>query len=374
MLIPRTHAERESEYRADHRIILNVLVADAHGKPASGLTANDFTLLDDERPHSLTEFRAVNADSAASQAHVMLVLDGVNSSSRNLATQSGQIEKYLTRNRGRLNYPISLVQVSAYGAIVDPPSQDADVLIGETRQIARDLHPMVCGDQSGNSAQGDSGPGAYVAMGNVDALDSLSRGDAPEGPKSPQARMAQCLNRKFLASVSALSKLANDQANVPGRAILIWLGPGWPRLSSSDFHPDTVALKVRHFDYLAALSASLRQAQITLDAVSSPDLHRHSEAGADTADQMALPTEDTVKSADFALPILARQTGGQVLQFGDIADEIAAGIADLKAYYVLSFDTTPTAASWPGKYHSLQIQVAKPGLKVRTNTAYFTEP
>lgn len=374
VLIPRTHAERESEYRTEHRIILNVLVTDAHGKPVSGLAKNDFALLDDGRPQSIATFRAVNGDSANSYAHVMLVLDAVNSSNRNLATQTGQIERYLARNRGRIKYPISLVQVSASGASVDPPSQDADVLMGEVRQTSRELHAMRCGDQPGNSAQGDSGPGAYVAMGRVDALDSLSRDDAPGGPRTPQARLAQCLNRKFLISVSALNQLANDQANVPGRVILIWLGSGWPLLSSSDFRPDTVALKRRHFDYLAVLSASLREAQMTLDAVSSPDLHRHPEAGADTGSPVVLPTEATADSRDFALSVLARQTGGQVLQFSDIEGEIAASIADLEAYYVLSFNTASTAVSWPGKYHLLQVRVDRPGLKVRTNAAYFAEP
>lgn len=371
VLIPRTHNERESEYRADHRIILNVLVTDAHGKPVPGLTANDFALLDDEQPHSIAAFRAVNGDSANSHAHVMLVLDAVNSSNRNLAVESGQIEKYLSRNRGRIKYPISLVQLSASGPSVDPPSQDADVLIGEVRQISRDLHSMGCGNQSGNPAQGDSGPGAYDAIGRVDALDSLSRVDSTV---SPQMRGAQCLNRKFLISVSALEKLANDQENVPGRVILIWLGHGWPLLSEAGFRPDTAALRSRHFDYLAALSASLREAQVTLDAVSSPDLHRHAEPGVDTIVPVALPTEDTAGTADFALPVLARQTGGQVLQFADIASEIAASIADLESYYVLSFDTATTAASWPGKYHSLQVKVDQPGLKVRTNTAYFVRP
>jgi hypothetical protein len=50
---------------------------------------------------------------------------------------------------------------------------------------------------------------------------------------------------------------------------------------------------------------------------------------------------------------------------------IAACIADAENYYGLSFDSAPAAE--PDEYHSLEVKVDDPGLKVRTNTAFYAE-
>src|SRR5579864_6113610 len=77
-LIPRTHDQREQRFQALHRIILNVNVEDASGKPYTDLKQTDFTLYDNDQPHSLVAFSPGAGDSANAPAHVVLVLDAVN--------------------------------------------------------------------------------------------------------------------------------------------------------------------------------------------------------------------------------------------------------------------------------------------------------
>jgi hypothetical protein len=60
------------------------------------------------------------------------------------------------------------------------------------------------------------------------------------------------------------------------------------------------------------------------------------------------------------------------LESKSIADEIARCVADLQAYYALSFDYIPS--SKPDEYHSLEVKVSKPGAKAFTNTLYYGEP
>jgi hypothetical protein len=74
-----------------------------------------------------------------------------------------------------------------------------------------------------------------------------------------------------------LSDLANAQRNVLGRVIIVWIGPGWPLLTGPEFHPDTAEIKENFFDHIVELSRTLREAQVTVDAVSSPDLFRKPE-------------------------------------------------------------------------------------------------
>ena len=81
-LIPRSHDERERRYQAQHRMILNVLVLDNSGNPASGLKLNDFTLTDNRVPQKLARFREVNGSVGIAPVHIVLLLDAVNNFGR----------------------------------------------------------------------------------------------------------------------------------------------------------------------------------------------------------------------------------------------------------------------------------------------------
>ena len=123
------------------------------------------------------------------------------------------------------------------------------------------------------------------------------------------------------------------------------------------------------------LSTALREAQITLDAVFSPDLFRTVQARSDHDDAFfnGVPSKDQVTASSMGLQVLAHQSGGQILVVGkNLEGEIAQCIADADSYYVLSFDSP--AATALGEFHSLQVKVNQPGLQVRTNTAYYGQP
>ena len=82
-VIPRSHEEREARSRAQHRIILNVLVTDSSGKPVTGLRQEDFAILDNQHPRAIASFRAVNGGAVAAATHVLLMLDTINNSPGN---------------------------------------------------------------------------------------------------------------------------------------------------------------------------------------------------------------------------------------------------------------------------------------------------
>jgi hypothetical protein len=47
-------------------------------------------------------------------------------------------------------------------------------------------------------------------------------------------------------------------------------------------------------------------------------------------------------------------------------------VADANAFYVLSFDGL--AGDGPNEYHTLEIQIDKPGLAARTRSGYYAQP
>jgi len=357
-LIPRSHEDRERQYQANHRIILNVRVADTSGKPVAGLAPGEFTLLDNQQPKKMTSLRGVSGSSPSAPTHVMLMLDEVNNSSKMLEDDRKGIEKFLRQSPPPLTYPISIGLLTGNGILSVPYSRDRDALIRELKTLTTGHHKFNCSDEV--------------------SIDQTFVGVwMPSAPSSDLSTHAlSCLNQRFQRSVSALQDLAHHEVNVPGRLILVWIGTGWPILSSPKFRPDTLTLKRNYFHYLVELSTSLREAQITLDAVSPNNFFRAADVrdDHDNAFFSGVPSEQDVTAASLALQALAHQSGGLNLEGSkDVAADIAICINDVEAYYVLSFDSA-SATKPIGEYHPLEVKVDKPGLTVRTNTLYYAQP
>jgi VWFA-related protein len=356
-LIPRTHEEREARFRAEHRIVLNVEVTDAAGNPITGLTAGDFMLMQDRQPRSIASFRAVNGEEAPVPPQVMLLLDAVNNSSRDLANDRKGIESFLRQSSAPLAYPTSIAVLSDAEITSGPLTRDRGALLEELADLSSRLHPMACASDVNPN---DRTLRAVWMPGAVSGVDS--------------SKELNCLNQRFVASISALTRFAKLQIDIPGRIILVWMGSGWPLLNNKQFRPDDASVKASFFANLVQVSTALREAQVTLDAVLPSDLFRIAELRSehDNVFFEGIPNPDQVTAASLGLQVLAHQSGGQVLIGSkNISGGIAACMADAKSYYELTFDSAPAAQF--GEYHSLEVKVDRPGSTVRTNTVYYPE-
>jgi VWFA-related protein len=361
-LIPRSEEERQHTSEASHHIILNVLVTDASGKPVTGLSQNDFTILDNGQPQKIGSFRPLTANPQGQPLHIILLLDAVNSSARNFAAERKAVEKFLSQSRGSLPWPIAIAHLSDFGSGVSAPSRDANALLIYLRNLPGEVHQSASSDDQPNHElfPGLRGPGTLPTA-------------QPRAQKIDLQWQDQ--NQRFLLSIAALNKIAVQQEDVPGRVIMIWIGPGWPLLSGPGFLPDTPEIKSSFFDHIADLSTGIREAQMTLDTVATPDLLHNDglSAGYYSPFLAAVTASAQANAGNLSLPVLATQSGGQVLDDSkDITAGIAACLADADSWYEFSFESTPSAE--PDEYHALQVNLNKPGLTARTNTAYYAEP
>jgi VWFA-related protein len=360
-LVPRSHEEREVRYQTQHHVILNLFVTDESGKPVTGLKQEDFTLLDNGQPRTFESFRSVRGSTGIAPVRVVLMLDTVNNSPRDITQDVKGVEQFLKQSQAQLTYPTSIALLSGSGAKVGQPSKDRDALISELRIRTKDVHQFDCTDARGGSQQ------VFTTI-NLGTGSTVLDGVHPD-------EKSGCLNQRFQRSVSALTRFATEQEDTLGRVLLIWIGRGWPLLLEREFRDDSTALRQNFFDNLVLISTALREAQVTLDAVFSPDLNRRVQLRSDHDNAFfnGVPSEDHVTASSLGLQVLAHQSGGQILlESKDLADEIRKCVADAESYYVLSFDTPP--AERPGEFHSLQVNANQPGLKVRTNTAYYAQP
>lgn len=354
-LIPRTAEQREQLYRAEHRILLNVVVADAAGKPLAALSAGDFSLLDNGKARAIATVAGGSGDQAPAGMHATLVIDAL-SSYEWLGRMRKELAKFLSPGLGPLPYPVNLAVLTENGVTESALSTDRATLAAELNRMTQHV----------------KGPECDVIQPDEDLGGVRGAGSSPSSSpnNSPAMSREQCNNDKLVDSINFLQKLVQDSQDAKGPGILIWLGPGWPIPSAPDAGQILPGVTRDNFaEPIAMLLTELREADVTLDAVSWSEFKRARGLHDTGASAVSGPTS----IAELSLPALVSADGGQASEKSkSLADAIAACLADGQNYYTISFDATPSAA--PDEFHRVEVKVDKPGAAVRTATAYYAQP
>jgi hypothetical protein len=140
--------------------------------------------------------------------------------------------------------------------------------------------------------------------------------------------------------------------------------------SEAEFAQLTPNARKNYFDEIVTVLHDLRAAQITVDAIGPPNPAREDVAIPRLAAGTA--TTESTRPNSLALPILALQTGGQVIASSNVTTDLDKLLNDADWYYALSF--IPPPAQNGVELRSLEVKVNRPGLNVRTMTTYYIEP
>jgi VWFA-related protein len=311
------------------QIHLDVVVTPKAGPPVAGLQQQDFTVLDNKVPQTITSFQALSGVKAPVQ--VILLIDGVNTGYQTIAYERSQIDKFLRANGGQLAHPVKLA------------------IFGDT------------GTQVQNNFTTDGNAIAESLDKQTVALRTIRRSQGFYGAVD-----------RFDLSLKTLEQLSEVGAAHPGRTLVLWISPGWPLLSGPGVHMDD---KQRQgiFNAIVMISTRLRQARLTLydinplgAAESTQNIFYYEEF------LKGISKSSQVSDGNLALQVLATQTGGLVLNSSnDVTALLQQAFADADAWYELSFDPV---RSEPNEYHHLEIRLDKPGLIPRTRQSYYTQP
>ena len=332
--------QNHSAARPGDRIYLDVVVSPVSGPPVSGLQQQDFTILDNNVPQTVAFFEAVDGRQATTE--VVLVLDAVNSESREAAIERQEISKFLKDNGGRLAYPTAVAMLTDKGL-----------------QFQENF------SQDGNAIR--------TALGQYKIpLRSIGR-DADRGGAA----------QRFQISFQGFAELLARERDRLGRKLILFVSPGWPPLVGLENTRD-LTLREQVFGNIVEISTQLREGQITVYSIDPSAIGDIGPGLTDPPTNHLRPSDRKVNikgaiqpsdvgMGDLTLGVIAAQSGGLVLNPGnDIATELQKCVADAGAYYEISFD--PTITDRPNEYHHLEIHVAKPGLTARTRQGYYSEP
>jgi VWFA-related protein len=228
---------------AEGLINLDVVVTDATGKPVTGLSPAGFRLIESGQPNKILSFHSFDGVSAQPKpaVEVILLLDTLNLPRELANHEREELERFLRLNDGHLSQPTAIFGLSEDGA----------------RWIARS-------SRNGNDLA------AVVASNHEAATVRPLRGN-------PASSFIGAADPPVLTALKTLGAIATAERQVPGRKVLVWVGPGWSVGSSKYFegtgtyHEEylgTKKLKQNLFDRIYWFSTLLRESRIALYTLS----------------------------------------------------------------------------------------------------------
>ena len=313
------------------KIYLDVVVAPKSGAPVAGLQQQDFTVLDNKVPRTITSFKAVEERNAPIE--IVLVIDTVNIGAQTIDYERIQIDKFLRSDAGNLAYPVTLA-------------------------ILTDTGVQMVGN--GFSSDGN----ALSAM-----LEKETVGFRDIGRSSGYWGATE----RWQASLDGLGHIVSSEARRPGRKLIICISPGWPLLNVPGAQTDAREQQ-NLFSSIVGISTDLRVAGVTLDSV-DPQGAGASTYYASAYEQFlkGISKPNQAQPGDLALQVLAVQSGGVALgPDNDIAGLLQKCVASAAPYYEITFDAPE--ADGPNEYHHLEVKVDKPGVTARTREEYYAQP
>jgi VWFA-related protein len=336
-------------------VVLDVVVTDRSGKPASPLSKDDFTILEDGKPQTIASFESPEAHKYAipkldaqqtdrrtqsvSSALTILVIDGLNTPLVDQAYAREAVVKFLRSHGPKLTQPTSLMLVTDTRLeLVHDYTQDAGALLDALKRNKAEL------------------PFRYGA--NDYALGETER---------------------LLDTLSCLERIAAANMNYAGRKNVVWIGQGFPFLNFSrmgatrgpSIESDYQHRLIRLGSDTANEMWNARLAIYTID----PRGLQVNSAGANSAQppQTDSPTLVDDPTGLRLFESIASETGGKItFNRNDVDVAVADSVNDGSFYYTLSY--YPSNRNWNGKFRNIKVAISKPSVQARTRTGYYAAP
>jgi VWFA-related protein len=345
-------------------IQLDVAVTDTAGNPVSGLDVRDFSLLDNGQAEKIVSFHANGSGTnPSSSIMVTLVLDTFEMPLEMASQEQAAVERFLRQNGGHLAQPTWLLMLTDTGLWrMGLPSVDgnalADSIVHRRGTVWIPANPSALADQTWDHSQAPAG----------------GKEDLEPGVTLPAER-----------GLRALGAIAAAERRLPGKKLLIWIGPGWG--IGSGKNPEEIVrkeVKPALFDRIVWFSTLLRVARLSLFSFSEGETGSLHETDQSTPSPIrppgfpwyaVKPVTSPSEASALALnrKVLAIESGGLVLDSsGDPVHHLNECMRDVSGSYSLTFDPGP--AAHPDDFHTLKVNIDLPGLKARTNTFYYDQP
>ena len=396
-------------------VTLDVVVVDKQGRPVRGLTAADFTVLEDGRPQTVVGFEAADlsaalpeppatasgpvatnvkaADSRPGRAFVFVLDDLGLDPIRGAVDTKKAIARWL-ETKALPSDEVTIVNTSGDVYWSDRVGVGREDLLGVLASIQGRKTPQPSREAMSEweayqivEFDGRGGAGASTPQ-----AESGPEGQAPPGTPSTRTMMGRVVDRFRLAHacsgadcealVRARAAEVYDRTRRRTQAMLatvervsaglsLWRGRKSIYLFSEGLIRDTRLNQAE-----SAIRASQRgnTAVCFVDArglVAEGFYRAESGAAPNSADVGAMSVEGAFL-ATAGGEYLAEATGGKVVRnTNDLGEGLDKLLDESSVYYLLGYQ--PEKAP-DGKWRKLTVKIGRPGLKVRARRGYYASP
>ncbi|HEX3128328.1 MAG TPA: VWA domain-containing protein [Thermoanaerobaculia bacterium] len=363
---------------------LDVNVVGEDGAPVSGLTVEDFAVLDDGQPVQVTHFTPFQAEAAeaAAPTHLVLLFDDAEIEPADRGTAFARVRMQLDRLLG----PNDRVLVARQGAglQIEQPFTSDRALVEEALKRLERASPGVPPDVANRRAvlseirMGDAA-GAN-ALGSAPVVGGEIQKDTEQSAATSLASVrsyAASRRDHALRSLAALDRLVSALTGLPGRKAILLVSAGYDlrpgdevyqawlvkyRATRASRGSGSVDMEQPGLDIRRAikeLGAGASASQVTLYAAT-----RGSEARPEFRESGKAAAETPAES----LRLLAESTGGAVVFNLEGIERLAERLeSDLHGGYSLGY---PLPHPADGAWHSIEIRVRRPGARVQAASGY----
>ncbi|HLH30087.1 MAG TPA: VWA domain-containing protein [Terriglobia bacterium] len=345
--------------RVNTRLVeVGVVVRDKNG-PIAGLTKDDFTLLDNGKPQRVEVFSVSTAERSRQKPDKPPLPAGV-VSNRNgeQAPASATVILFDRLNTADKYQRDGLKQLLSYLRTARPEDLTALYVLGydlkliqdftgDNERLVRAASKMEVGDLPGV----DNGTVQEIAQSQ--SVGRVTRRNV----RLAAAEADYSLAERIDPTEDAIQAIVRHLGTLPGRKSLIWMSAQIPLSINPGSSRDGKDSQLGHATRLLT-DANIAVYPVDSHGLLAPDPPR----GRRPRSEANLPPDAMVR--------IANDTGGKAFYFNnDLAGSVRSAIADAEVSYMLGF--YPSENGFDGKFHNLQVKVARSDVEVRHRAGYL---
>lgn len=357
-------------------VVVNVVVQDKKGAPVEGLSREDFTVLDEGQPQSISLFSVETArrqltteplppntftnrpaDSGNLQSVTAILLDFLNTRWQDRVYAKEQVVKFLQQLQP--DDRVALYSLGTGLRVLHNFTTDSASLV---RALKRQKDTDTTHVEASIPEEADTGDAEIDAI-----LNELFQQMADFYVQDRARRTAD-----------ALVDISNHLSSFPGRKNLVWVSSSFPISIGMDemvlgstrnrqmLTPDIErAVRALNDANLAVYPVDARGLVVGLPDISQRPPARSRGRPSALIDNRALNlSHDTMN-------LLAERTGGRAFyNNNDIKGAIRRAIDDAQVTYTLGY--YPAHNKWNGDFRRIRVSLTRKGARLRHRTGYFT--
>ncbi len=372
---------------------VDVYVTDKKGNRVTGLTRDDFQILEDGRPMAITNFFAMEGGKvAAAPAPPAPPAPGTSEPAApevaaNLPPAEDQrlvlivyVDNFnlrpFNRNRVLRELRVFLNTKLQRDDLIMLVSYDRSVHIRQ----ALTSDPALINSQL-VELEKISAQGTHADSERRDALRRIDESTDVSSALSAARSYAESQYNDLAFSIDALRDIVNGLAGMPGRKALLYVSDGLQMIVGQDLYyavqekyKDSTGL-TQSFDYdtsrrFRELTSAANANRVTFYTLDAAGLRTYSSISAEnqTAGQGVFIDQIQIQNVQSTIRMMAEETGGKALiNTNNFLPGLERIAEDFRSFYSLGYSPPH---SGDGRYHEIKIKLKRKGLEIRHREGY----